>query len=100
MATRRLTSKDLAAHIDPSGPETGSAQERIKYWTRLGLLPVIGVRHRGKGRWVEYHEDAIPAVVVLDELSRMERSAAKIRQMLEMLARRGTGFAQRRGPER
>jgi len=64
-----LTTGELAEQIRRRDVEAGVLVERIKHWTRLGLLHPIGGRHGGTGRHYRYDELALIDVAVLSALA-------------------------------
>jgi hypothetical protein len=68
-AVRPLSARDIAKAI--SGSEEGQSLvfERVRHWTREGLLPLTGDKHPGTGRKRLFGNDALAIARVLNELA-------------------------------
>ena len=60
---RRLRLRDLAEKIAPSAEDLPSTIERIRHWTREGLLTPVGERNPGTGHKRRYDEEAVVAYI-------------------------------------
>lgn len=65
-----LTAKDLAETIAGSDADLSSSMERIRHWTREGLLAPIGERNPGTGRRRLYDEESLNTALILNELAK------------------------------
>jgi DNA-binding transcriptional MerR regulator len=79
-----LTVGELAAMAGTSDVPT--TIERIRHWTREGLLQVAGNLHEGTGRHRRYHRDAPYDVAFLDALARAGVSVATLRYAVDALS--------------
>ena len=73
MRTTGYTVKDIAARITASDDPRAIKLtiERVKHWTREGILQSLTPRHSGRGRWREYHEIQIYKAALIAELDRV-----------------------------
>jgi DNA-binding transcriptional MerR regulator len=55
--------------LGPRKRETVVLVERIRHWTREGLITPIGEKNPGTGQHREYHEDVLPDVALLNILA-------------------------------
>jgi DNA-binding transcriptional MerR regulator len=67
-------------------PDAAAIIERIRHWTREGLIRVEGNLHEGTGRHRRYHPDAAYDVIVLDALARAGVSVATLRYAVDALS--------------
>ena len=65
-----FTAKDLAEKIAPSAEDVPSTIERIRHWTREGLLTPVGERNPGTGHKRRYDEEAVHTSLILNELAK------------------------------
>src|SRR5258708_33650273 len=54
-----VTAKDIAEKIQRPGEELQVAVDRLRNWTREGLIKPVGTKHPGKGRAKQYPRKAI-----------------------------------------
>jgi DNA-binding transcriptional MerR regulator len=83
VARGELTAGDIARRIAREGDDHQSLIERVRHWTREGLLPpkitlADLARHPGSGRYRTYEEDHVYRAAILNVLA--ERGAT-VRQL-------------------
>jgi DNA-binding transcriptional MerR regulator len=64
-----LTVSDIAQRIVKPGMDKARLVERLRHWTREGLLSPIGERRPGTGRHRRYSESAVFDAAVLSALA-------------------------------
>lgn len=70
MAREGITVKDIATRVARTGGDVARVAERIRHWTREGILVPLGERNGGTGNWRTYDSDAIYWAAVLNEMAR------------------------------
>jgi DNA-binding transcriptional MerR regulator len=63
---RKLTVSEIAAMVEDAPERRPTLVERIRHWTREGLIRPIGVKNPGTGRHREYDEATLLDVSVLN----------------------------------
>jgi hypothetical protein len=66
--TQTVTTKDIAEKIRMPGEDQQVAVDRIKNWTREGLLKTVGEKNPGKGRSRQYSRSALLDALLLQTL--------------------------------
>jgi hypothetical protein len=69
MALSTLTVRDLANRIHRRDEDPSAVIERIRHWTREGLLIPRGEKNPGTGRHRKYPETALEFALILNELA-------------------------------
>jgi hypothetical protein len=64
-----LTGKEIAERIAASDADIASSVERVRHWTREGLLELVGDRNPGTGRKRLYDEQALTTARILNALA-------------------------------
>jgi hypothetical protein len=64
-----LAVSEIADRILAPGADKAALVERLRYWTREGLLSPIGHKHPGTGRQRQYEESAVFVAAVLNVLA-------------------------------
>jgi hypothetical protein len=67
MAT--LTVRDIAQRVQRPGEELRTAVDRVRNWTKEGLLKPVGDIHPGTGRKKQYSEKAAIRALILQAIS-------------------------------
>lgn len=65
-----LTAGEIAARIQEPGEDLRAITERLRSWTKEGLLKPVGKRKPGTGRHHQYPESAVVSAAILSKLSR------------------------------
>jgi hypothetical protein len=68
---RSLSTAELVAIISEVARDPGMISERLRHWTREGLLDPIGGRHPGSGVHRRYSEETASRAAVLSRLADM-----------------------------
>jgi DNA-binding transcriptional MerR regulator len=89
-----FTVGELAAAILPPHEELAAVIDRVRNWTKEGLLRPAGKKHPGTGRHRLYGEDAIKDALVLAALTGLGVAAVRGSALLE-IARHGFDVARR-----
>jgi hypothetical protein len=63
-----VTAKDIAEKIQRPGEALQVAVDRLRNWTREGLIKPVGAKHPGKGRAKQYPRKAIFEAALLQVL--------------------------------
>jgi hypothetical protein len=63
-----VTAKDIAEKIQRPGEELQVAVDRLRNWTREGLIKPVGAKHPGKGRAKQYPRKVIFEAALLQLL--------------------------------
>jgi hypothetical protein len=66
--TQTVTTKDIAEKIKRPGEDQQIAVDRLKNWTREGLLKTVGEKNPGKGRSRQYSQSALLDALLLQTL--------------------------------
>jgi DNA-binding transcriptional MerR regulator len=77
-----LTVSEIAERLAGRREERLALVERIRHWTREGLITPIGEKNPGTGRHREYHEDVLPDVALLNRLARAGIQVSVLRHIL------------------
>jgi hypothetical protein len=64
-----LTVRDIAQRIQKPGEELRTAVDRVRNWTKEGLLKPVGDTHPGTGRKKQYSEKAAIRALILQAIS-------------------------------
>jgi hypothetical protein len=64
-----ISAKQIAEKLAATPSELPSAMERVRHWTREGLLPVLGDRYPGTGRKRLYPGEALTTARILNALA-------------------------------
>jgi DNA-binding transcriptional MerR regulator len=64
-----LTVREIADRLSGRGLEPSLVQERVRHWTREGLLELTGETHPGTGRKRLYGVNALFEAAILNELA-------------------------------
>jgi DNA-binding transcriptional MerR regulator len=67
--TLTLTVGQIAERLGPVGPDAAAMSERIRHWTREGLLLPVNQHHAGTGRHRRYSPDASYEAAILNALA-------------------------------
>jgi DNA-binding transcriptional MerR regulator len=59
LATPTLTVGQIAEQLSPVAPDQGATRERIRHWTREGLLSPIASHHSGTGKRRQYDASSV-----------------------------------------
>ena len=91
-----ITVKDIAARISQNDDPKEMARlvEKLRYWTREGLLEPSGQKHVGTGRWRTYDGDAVFVAAALAEAARYQPSLSIMYHVATEIGRR-TGMETR-----
>lgn len=79
MAT--ITVSDIARRIQRPGEDQASVVDRLRNWTKEGLLRPVGDKNPGTGRPRRYPEEAVIDALVLSTLTELGIPAVKVGQM-------------------
>src|SRR5262245_37099558 len=66
---RTLTANDIAKRIQRPGESLRSAVDRLRNWTKEGIIKPVGDAHPGTGRKKQYAENAAVTAGILQALS-------------------------------
>ena len=66
--TQTLTARDIAEKIKMPGEDLRVAADRLKNWTREGLLKTVGEKNPGQGRSRQYPRSALLDALLLQTL--------------------------------
>jgi multisubunit Na+/H+ antiporter MnhE subunit len=66
---RQFTASDVAARIKRPSEPIENAIERVKHWTRIGLLHPVGSQNPGSGRHRSYSTAAVLEAIFLNMLT-------------------------------
>jgi DNA-binding transcriptional MerR regulator len=69
LVSRALTVSDLAEALAPIAPDVAGTIQRIRHWTREGVLQPIAFAHSGPGKHRRYSPAAIYSAAVLHVLT-------------------------------
>ena len=64
-----ITIKDIAARIARKDDSLSSVIERLRYWTKVGVLRPIGDKHGGTGRWNTYSQEEVYIAAIVAEMA-------------------------------
>jgi hypothetical protein len=64
-----LTASDIARHIQRPGEDLQVAVDRLRHWTKGGLIKPIGDAHPGTGRPKQYSKKAAVRAMIVQALS-------------------------------
>src|SRR5271169_5718404 len=64
-----LTVGDIADKIAHSPQDRATVHERLRHWTREGLIPVIGEKRPGAGHHKRYAESSVYIAAILNILA-------------------------------
>jgi DNA-binding transcriptional MerR regulator len=67
--TLTLTVGQIVEQLGPVAPDAGAMSERIRHWTREGLLLPVNQHHAGTGRHRRYGPDASYEAAILNALA-------------------------------
>jgi DNA-binding transcriptional MerR regulator len=81
--TRTLTVSEIAGMLDDAPERQGTLIERIRHWTREGLIQPIGEKNPGTGRHREYEADVVIDVAVLNLLANLGLQLSQQREVLK-----------------
>jgi DNA-binding transcriptional MerR regulator len=86
LARGALTVKDIAARIVLPGEDAQGILERIRHWTREGLLvPLRAALHPGTGTYRVYDEDTVYRAAVLNALANEGATVRHLRMVVDAL---------------
>ena len=69
LGTPTLTVGEIAEQLHPIAPNTSATIERIRHWTKIGLLRPVRHRRSGTGRHRHYSPDASFEAAILNALA-------------------------------
>ena len=69
VGTPTLTVGQIVEQLGPVAPDAGAMSERIRHWTREGLLLPVNQHHAGTGRHRRYGPDASYEAAILNALA-------------------------------
>jgi DNA-binding transcriptional MerR regulator len=78
-----LTVSEIAAMLEDAPERRSTLVERIRHWTREGLLQPIGEKNPGTGRHREYETDALIDVAVLNLLANLGLQVGQQQRFVE-----------------
>lgn len=64
-----FTLSDLAEALSPITPDTAATAQRIRHWTREGVLRPAAQEHAGRGKHRQYSTDAVYEAAVLQVMT-------------------------------
>jgi DNA-binding transcriptional MerR regulator len=64
-----LTVGQIVEQLGPVAPDAGAVSERIRHWTREGLILPVDQHHAGTGRHRRYGPDAVYEAAILNALA-------------------------------
>ncbi len=80
-----LTVSQIAERMGASGADRTALIERLRHWTREGLLAPIGDRNPGTGRHRTYDESILDEVAILNALADQGIDVAAQREFIGVL---------------
>jgi hypothetical protein len=81
-----LTARDIAKHIQRPGESLIAAVDRLRTWTKMGIIKPSGERHPGTGRKKRYSKPALLQAVLLQTLTDcFGSSAVSLRSLVEQV---------------
>lgn len=80
-----ISVKDIAVRIQRPGETLQTATDRVRNWTKEGLLSLAGEKNPGVGRARNYAKDALLEASLLDVLSDGGMTAARAAPYMRML---------------
>lgn len=93
MTVATLTARDIAKHIQRPGESLTAAVDRLRNWTKMGIIEPSGEQNPGTGHKKQYSIDALPRAVILQALiDAMGSPALTLSPILDSLAK---GFRRR-----
>ena len=63
-----ITIRDIAARIARKDDNLSSVTERLRYWTKVGVLRPIGDKRGGTGRWRTYSQEEVYIAAIAAEM--------------------------------
>ena len=69
LGSPKLTVGQIVEQLGPVAPEAAAMSERIRHWTREGLLLPVDQHHAGTGRHRRYGPDAVYEAAILNALA-------------------------------
>jgi DNA-binding transcriptional MerR regulator len=84
MMMRSYTARELARQIAASGADEQPIFERIRHWTRMGLITTLGEENPGSGRSREYPSPEIRKVRLLNILADFGVSVATMKEVVRV----------------
>jgi hypothetical protein len=64
-----LTARDIAKHIQRPGEPLTAAVDRLRNWTKMGIIKPSGAKHPGTGRKKQYSSAALLETILLQTLT-------------------------------
>ena len=84
-----LTARDIAKHIQRPGKSLTAAVDRLRTWTKMGIIKPSGDRHPGTGRKKRYSKPALLQAVLLQTLTdSFGSSAVSLRSLVEQVLKK------------
>jgi hypothetical protein len=81
-----MTARDIAKHIQRPGESLTAAVDRLRTWTKMGIIKPSGERHPGTGRKKRYSKPALLEAVLLQTLTdSFGSSAVSLRSLVEQV---------------
>jgi len=80
-----LTVREIAARLAAKPKERAALVERIRHWTREGLITPIGEKNPGTGRHRKYPVTVLPDVALLNTLAPVGIQVSTLRHILRFV---------------
>jgi DNA-binding transcriptional MerR regulator len=84
---KTLKVSDIAEALAPIAPDVEGTIQRIRHWTREGLMLPVDVMHEGPGKHRQYAADAVYDAAVLQVMTNAGLSVNSVRHLVEALKR-------------
>jgi len=85
-----LTAQDIAKHIQRPGEPLAAAVDRLRNWTKMGIIKPVGARHPGTGRKKQYSSVALAEALLLQALTdALGSSAVSLRPLIDKVTQLG-----------
>jgi DNA-binding transcriptional MerR regulator len=79
-----FTVSQIARQVASTPERRVAVMERIRHWTREGLIAPVGEKNPGTGRHRRYDENAVAAIAVLNAVASLGIQVAVLRQVLSV----------------